>query len=161
MQFIDRVTRELLQTVVQAEVLYYGISLAETPVDDLYDEAPRKVWMAPVRCNALVAYDNPNTLTTNLGVDSRYTLEVYFHQAELDDRNLLPREGDFVEYGAQYWEITSVARPQVAFGQIQKKVMRKCTCVPAREGQFAAGGSREESVDNTTAVVDAPTVTLG
>jgi hypothetical protein len=87
-----------------------------------------------------VNYDNPTVKTMGYGADSVYSIEVYFHKQELVDRNVSPKEGDFIEYGSIFYEITSVTQPQLVFGQINNKVMTKCTCVASREGQFAAGG---------------------
>ena len=81
-------------------------------------------------------------LSATTGV-SKYTIEIYFHKAELEDRNVFAQEGDFVEYGGIFYEITSATQPQIVFGQINNKVMVKCTCVASREGQFAAGGDSD------------------
>ena len=44
--------------------------------------------------------------------------------------------GDFVQFGEVVYEIYSVTHPQIAFGMIDQKIMTKCTCGPARQGQF-------------------------
>lgn len=138
--FINMVNKELIQNVVGEVVHYYAILADKTRVHRLYQEAVKKVWAAPVKANALVMYDNPSVKSTNIGSDSMYTIEVYFHLQEIQDRNLVPREGDFIEYGSIFYEITAVTQPQVVFGQINNKVMTKCSCTVSREGQFAAGG---------------------
>lgn len=137
--FVNSINRELVQNVVGEEIHYYAIVTEKTRIHRLYQEAVKKVWAAPVKVNALVMYDNPTVKSTNIGVDSVYTIDVYFHQQELVDRNVVPREGDFVEYGSIFYEIVTCTQPQVMFGQINNKVMTKCTCVVSREGQFAAG----------------------
>jgi hypothetical protein len=147
--FIDSITKELLQHVVMQEILYYAIDVENSRVDDLYQESIRKVWRPPVKINARIQYDNQNTKSTSFGPDSSYTLEAYCHLNELEDRNVKPREGDFVEVGRVFFEITSVTAPQMAFGQFNEKVMTKLICVPAREGQFANGGRAEDGDDAT------------
>lgn len=147
--FIDAINFELIQWVTGQEVLYYAISREETQIDDLYNEAVQKTWAPPVRINARVLYGNENTVSTNMGQDSQYSLEVYFHTKELNDRNVIPREGDVVEFGQIFFEISSVTKPQPVFGQIQDKLMTKCNCVISREGAFKAGASTEENVDNS------------
>jgi hypothetical protein len=148
-KFINDVNRELIQRVVGQTVHYYAISLERTNVHRLYNEAIKKTWSPPVEIDALVLWDNPSVSTTNLGVDSKYSLDVYFHTLELQDRNVVPREGDFVEYGQVFFEITSVTQPQMVFGQINNRIMTKCTCVPSREGQFQAGNQGSEDVDRS------------
>lgn len=147
--FIHRVNHELIQKVVGQEISYYAISLEKSRVDDLYREAVEKVWDPPVLINARVMWDNTQSSSTTFGVDSKYNLEVYFHKLELDERNVKPKEGDFIEFGGVFFEITSVTQPQIVFGQVNNKIMTKCVCVPSREGQFSAGGESGEGVSNT------------
>jgi len=147
--FVHSINRELIQAVVGQEVSYYAISPERSRPDDLYDEAPQKVWDAPVRVNALVRYDNDRVETGVKGMDSGYPLEAYFHDKELEERGLVAREGDFIEFGEIFYEITSATKPDIIFGQVNNKVMTKCVCVPAREGQFAAGGDSSRGASNT------------
>lgn len=147
--FIDVINRELIQHVTGQEVVYYAILRDGTQVDDLYNEAVQKTWASPVRITGRVLYGNENVLSTNLGQDSQHSLEVYFHTMELKDRNVNPQEGDVLEFGQVFFEITSVTKPQPVFGQIQDRLMTKCMCVISREGHFKAGGSTEDSVDNS------------
>lgn len=147
--FIHRVTHELIKNVTGQVVFYYEIDLQRSKVDELYQETIQKVWKAPVKCNARVLWGNETSQATNLGIDSRYSLEVYFHPEELKERNLSPKEGDFVEFGQVFFEIASVTQPEIIFGQVNNKTDTKCVCVPAREGQFAAGGRYSEGRDNS------------
>lgn len=147
--FINKITHELVQRVVGQVVFYYEIDLQRSRVDDLYQESVQKTWKPPVKCNARVLWGNEQSATTSYGIDSKYSLEVYFHPEELRERNLVPREGDFIEFGQVFFEITSVTQPEIIFGQVNNKTDTKCVCVPAREGQFAAGGRAAEGVDHT------------
>jgi hypothetical protein len=147
--FINKINKELLQHVIGQEVSYYEISVEDSAVNTTYEESSHKVWRPPVKCNALVLWDNPQTRSSVLGPDSIYSLEVYFHTQELNERNLVPKDGDFVEFGEVFFEITSVTHPQLVFGQVNNKIMTKCMCVPAREGQFQAGGDSEKGEQNT------------
>lgn len=147
--FVNSITRELHQHVVDEEVYYYAILLDRTKVDDLYNEAIKKAWAPPVKVTARVLYDNTTTKSGLFGPDSEYASEVYFHTQELNERNLRPREGDFVEYGQVFYEITSVTKPQLIYGQVNNKLMTKCKLVPAREEQFAALGDSAKNRDNS------------
>jgi len=147
--FVNAITHELVQAVSGQVVWYYEIDLERSRVDDLYQETVQKTWKAPVKCNARVLWGNENTQSTQAGMDSKYSLEVYFHPEELRERNLVPREGDFIEFGQVFFEITSVTQPEIIFGQVNNKTDTKCVCVPSREGQFAAGGRASEAIDNT------------
>ncbi len=146
--FIDKINKELIQKVVGQEISYHAISLEKSQVNSLYGEAIEKVWDPPVLIYARVLWDNTQSAASAMGVDSKYSAEVYFHRLELIERNVVPREGDFVEFGNVFFEITSVTQPQIVFGQVNNKVMTKCICVPSREGQFQAGSSTTEGRQN-------------
>jgi hypothetical protein len=147
--FIDKINKELIQKVTGQEISYYAISLEKSRTHKIYNEAVEKVWDPPVKVNARVLWDNTQSAATSFGVDSKYSCEVYFHSLELKDRNVQPKEGDFVEFGEVFFEITSVTQPQIVFGQVNNRLEVKCVCVPAREGQFAAGGRNSEGIRNT------------
>lgn len=149
---MEKLSKELIQNFVGQEIIYYAISVEESSVHDVYDEAVQKVWMQPVTLNARVKFNNSTTRSTGMGADSEYELEAYCHTKELIERNLKPREGDFVEFGQVVFEIASVTMPQMAFGQANNKIMTKLVCVPSREGQFKVGNATDEGIDNTTPV---------
>lgn len=136
LEFISRITKELVQKIVGQEVIYYAILAERTRTNDLYEEAIVKVHAAPVRANALVMYENTTEAVTSFQPDSKFHVDVYMHQRELDERNLAPKMGDFVKFGEVLYEVYSVAHPQIAFGMIDQKVMAKLNCGPARQGQF-------------------------
>ena len=79
-------------------------------------------------------------------------MSVQFHTDELIERNVKPREGDFIEFGQVVYEIAAVTKPQLTFGQVQKKIMTRCVCIPSRQGQFQIHGDRAKFIDNTTPV---------
>jgi len=152
--FIEKINKELIQGFVGQEVIYYAISLEHTVSNDLYNESIDKVWFSPVKINARVEYDNPGVSTTNFTLDSIYSLNVFFQTDELTDRNVKPKEGDFLEFGQIVFEITAVTQPTLVFGQVNNKIETKCTCVPSREGQMQIHSDTSRFVDNTHPVED-------
>jgi hypothetical protein len=147
--FIDSINRQLIQKIIGEEVKYYAVSLKQTEVQRLYNEAVQKTVTAPVSINALVKYENLNTRSMDFGLDAQFNLEVYFHNKELSERNVKPTEGDFIEYGGIFFEITSVTQPQLVYGQIEHKIMTKCVCISSREGQFQFGSRSDRDDDRS------------
>lgn len=135
-QFVSSISKELIQAVIGQEVFYYAVSFEQTTTNDLYNEAITKVTSAPVKCNALVYYQNTTEVVNAISADSANPLDIHFHTQELADRGLNPKMGDFVQFGDLVYEIYSVTQPQLVFGQIEQKIMTKCVCGPARKGQF-------------------------
>jgi len=102
----------------------------------LYNEAVTKVVYSPILINAYVLYNPPEEFSNNFGMDMVYSIEVYIHVHEADERNVRVREGDFVKFGDIIYEIKKVTEPQITFGQINEKVMYKLECVVSRESNF-------------------------
>ena len=55
---------------------------------------------------------------------------------ELQERNILPKEGDFLKFGKVVYEINKLTRPQIVYGQIEQEVMIKCECIVSRESNL-------------------------
>jgi hypothetical protein len=158
---IDGWVRELMQDFVQQEVIYYAISTEESRVHDVYDEAVLKEYLQPVRINARVKFDQTATRAGGGTLDSTYSLLVELHSEECRQRNVIPREGDFIEFGQIVFEITSVKHAQPVFGQIDDKLKYELVCVSSREGQFKVDSSRIDGIDNTHPVEHPVVRTLG
>ena len=134
--FFNSITKELIQKIVAQEITYYSVSEEHTKTHDLYEEAIRKTVFVPVTINALVLYNPPKQTVSQFSIDTIYTIEIYFYIHELQERNIIPREGDFVKYGETLYEIEKLTQPQITFGQIDHKVMVKAEARVARESQF-------------------------
>lgn len=147
--FINKINRELIQDFVGQEIIYYAISEEHTVSHDLYRESIDKVWFSPVKINARVEYDNTVVEASNLTLDSKHELTVWFHNEELNDRNVSPKDGDFVEFSQIVFEITSVTTPELVFGQPNNRIMTRCVCKPSREGQMQVHSDSSRFVDNT------------
>ena len=134
--FFNSINKEVIQKIISQKVIYYSVSEKHTKTHQLYDEAIRKTVFTPVEVNALVLYNEPTQTATQFSIDTVYSIEAYFHYHELEERNIIPREGDFVKFGKIMYEIEKLTQPQIVYGQIQNKVMVKAVCRVARKGQF-------------------------
>ena len=135
--FVKQVNDEIIERVVGQTIAYYPISLEHTNFHDLYGEAVEKSFLAPVRVYAMVKYDSESTSTTTLGLDRIEKITVLFHKRRLiEDQDLFVREGDFVQYGQNFYEILTLVEPKWLFGQVESKFEIGAECVRAREGLF-------------------------
>tara|TARA_R110000824_G_scaffold399665_1_gene605430 strand:+ start:3525 stop:4025 length:501 start_codon:yes stop_codon:yes gene_type:complete len=140
---VKQVNDELIERVVGQEIIYYPISIEHSDFHSLYGEAINKSFLPPIRVYALVKWEGYASTTTNLGVDKRLTITVNFHRRRLtEDQDLYIREGDFVLYGNDYFEIVSIDDPRQLFGQAwagwERVFEAQATCLKAREGLFDA-----------------------
>jgi hypothetical protein len=134
---VKQVNDEVIERVVGQTVLYYAISIEHTNFNPVYGEAIQKTFLNPVRVHALVKYDSQSTKTTNLGVDRIEKISVFFHKRRLtEDQNLFVREGDFILYGDNYYEILTLEEPKWLYGQVETRFEIAAKCVKARRGLF-------------------------
>jgi len=136
LNFINSITKEVIQKVVEQRIIYYSVSDEHTNTHSLYDEAIKKTVFTPVEINALVLYNEPEQVANEFSIDTVYKIEAYFHIHELQERNIIPREGDFIKFGNILYEIEKLTKPQIVYGQIEKEVMVKSICRVARKSQI-------------------------
>lgn len=134
---VKQVNDELIERVIGQTVMYYPISQEKTNYHPLYGEAIEKTFLPPVRVFALVDWEGSETTSTNFGVDRNATITIHFHKRRLtEDQDLFVREGDFVQYGSDYYEIVALGQPTELFGRTEHKMEVVAKCTMAREGLF-------------------------
>jgi len=117
--FINDLTKELIKDVVGQKIYYYSISAARTKINELYDEAPEKVFESPIEIECLVDYQEPSFTTNRYGVEKTQNIEVFMQSRDLLDKQIEIDTGDFFTYGSVIFEITSVTVTKNIFGQIE------------------------------------------
>mgnify|MGYP001387614475 CR=1 FL=1 len=137
---VKQVNDELIEKVIGQQILYYSIDLETTNFHDLYGEAIKKNFLAPIRVYALVEFtDESTTYLEGAGIDHVSQIVVKFHKRRLEeDQNIYVREGDFVLYGDTYYEITKLSEPRKLFGQVDQTFEIAANCTRARKGLFDA-----------------------
>lgn len=135
--FVKQINDEIIEGVVGQTLLYYAISLEKTNFHPLYGEAIEKTFLPPIRVYARVVWSGYETETTNMGIDRKSSIIVHFHKRRLtEDQDLFVREGDFVLYGDQYYEIVTLNEPKQLFGQVNHKMEIEAKAIKARHGNF-------------------------
>ena len=135
---VKQVNDELIERVIGQQVVYYPIDIEHTNFHSLYGEAIEKTFLPPVRVYALVEFEGIQTkYSSNIGLDKDISLIVHFHKRRLtEDQDLFVREGDFISYGAAYYEIVTLKEPQELFGQADRQLEIVAECIRSREGLF-------------------------
>ena len=134
---VKQVNDELIERVIGQQVLYYPIDIKTTNFHSLYGEAIKKNFLPPVRVYALVEWEGVETTTDSYGLDKMASIVVHFHKRRLTtDQDLYVREGDFVLYGENYYEIVILKEPKEIFGQADKRMEISAKCIRARKGLF-------------------------
>jgi hypothetical protein len=134
---VKQVNDELIERVIGQTIVYYPIDIDHTNYHPLYNEAVVKTFLSPVRVYTLIEFQGEETATDKYGVDKTVKLNVHFHKRRLtEDQNLFVREGDFIAYGKNYYEIVSLKEPKEMFGQADQRIEIVAQCIKSREGYF-------------------------
>jgi hypothetical protein len=137
---VKQVNDELIEKVIGQQILYYPIDIERTNFHELYGEAIEKTFLPPVRIYALVEYTQFGTeYMDGAGIDKTWEINIHFHKKRLElDQNMYVREGDFVLYDDNYYEIVNLTQPKLLFGQAGQAFEISARCRRAREGLFNA-----------------------
>jgi len=134
---VKQVNDEVIERVIGQTIVYYPLSLEHTNYHSLYGEAIKKTFLPPIRVYALVDFEGLHTITTNYGLDKSFKIKVNFHRRRLtEDQDLFVREGDFVQYFDDLFEITTLIEPRLLFGQPQSRFEITAMCIKSRKGMF-------------------------
>ena len=134
---VKQVNDELIEKVIGQQIAYYPISLEHTNFHPLYGEAIEKTFLPPIRIYSLITWEGFETTITNYGIDRRPSITVKFHKKRLTaDQDLFVREGDFLAYGENFYEIVTLKEPTELFGQADRRVEISADCIKSREGLF-------------------------
>jgi len=134
---VKQVNDELIERVIGQVIAYYPIDIEHTNFHPLYNEAVTKSFLPPIRIYALVEYQGQETTTDKYGIDKMTKITVHFHKRRItEDQDLFVREGDFISYGAAYYEIVTLKEPKELFGQADRQMEIVAECIRSREGLF-------------------------
>ena len=153
---ISDLTKEVIKDVAGQRVFYYRVREDLSNVHDVYEESPTKVFDPPVEIEARVEYEPEEIRTNQYGSEEYYSINVFFHERDLLDRDIVVRTGDYFSYGDTFFEITSAVIESNVYGQIEHAIGTKVVGKQARMGQIDVQplGPTSESYTDDDAVQD-------
>lgn len=116
-EFIQHITRELIDETMDVGVVLYKIVVGSTTIN-IYGESTSKPRYTPVKVNAIVKYDK-NTLAQDEGFGSNQDQQVEFRFARrmLQEVSTYPEIGDIVGYNNHYYEVHNITETQLIAGK--------------------------------------------
>lgn len=116
-EFIQHITRELIDETMDVGVILYKIVVGSTKIN-IYGESQSKPRYTPVAVNAIVKYDK-NTLASDegFGVNQDQQVEFRFARRMLQDVNTYPEIGDIVGYNNHFYEVHNITETQLIAGK--------------------------------------------
>ncbi len=118
-EFMQHITREMIDDTMDVGVILYKIVQASTKVN-LYGESLSKARYTPVKLNAVVNY-NKNTVSTSdgLGITQEQRVDFRFSRRMLQEVKVYPEIGDIIGYNSHYYEINNIQETQLIAGKPQ------------------------------------------
>ncbi len=116
-EFIQHITRELIDETMDVGVILYKIYVESTKVN-IYGESTSKPRYTPVQVNAIVKY-NKNTVVTGdgFGTNQDQQVEFRFSRRMLQEINTYPEIGDIIKYNEHYYELHNITETQLIAGK--------------------------------------------
>lgn len=145
---ISDLTKEIIKDVSGQKVYYYRVREDLTNIHDVYEEAENKIFDPPIEIEARVEYQ-PGVIKTNrFGNEEIDTINVFFHERDIVDKELEIRAGDYFSYGEVFFEITSAIVESNVYGQIEHSIGIKVVGKQARKGaiDFTTIGSKQRGI---------------
>ena len=114
--FFEKISKELVDVVVQTTVEIFKLSLSETRTN-LYGESLGKSYLPAVQCACLIERDESTIEYEGFGPDRAQNAEFRFNRATLEEKNLFPEIGDIIFHNNAYFEIDKVGQNQLVYGR--------------------------------------------
>ena len=117
-EFIQHITRELIDETMDVGVIIYKIVLDTVKVN-IYGESTTKPRYNPVKVNAIVKYPK-NTIeeeSEGFGVNQDQQVEFRFARRMLEEVSTYPEIGDIVGYNNHFYEVNNITETQLIAGK--------------------------------------------
>ena len=131
---INDLNKEITKDVIGQIVYFYKTRVDLSQPHDVYDEMTERIFDNPVEIDCRVQWNAEEIKQDKFGMDVVRKMEVYIHMRDMLDRNITISEGDFLQYGTDFFEITTVKDDKVIFGQVEYKTGFVVSAVLARKG---------------------------
>ena len=110
------VNRELIKDIIEQEVLYYKLSIADTSVN-IYGEALQKTYLEAVKLNCLITRGDQVYDVDEFGPDLGREASFAFIRQDLVDSSLVPEVGDIIQWQNDFYEVDSVRENTLFLGR--------------------------------------------
>lgn len=116
-EFIQHITRELIDETMDVGVVLYKIVVESTKIN-IYGESTVKPRYTPVKVNAIVNYNkNTSVAGDGFGLEQQQRVDFRFARRMLQEVNVYPEIGDIVGYNNHYYEINNIQETQLIAGK--------------------------------------------
>jgi hypothetical protein len=134
--FISDINRELVKDVIGQYIVYFPISMLQTRVHEVYEEAIEKIFENPIKLDVLAGQPTRSAKWNAFGMEGDTSIELYIQTRDLVDKDISVTSGDFFVYGEEVYEILNAIDVDNIYGQVEYDKAVKVTGKLSRVGQF-------------------------
>lgn len=116
-RFFQSINKELIDYVIETDIILYKTIVVESNVDDIYGESVDRKYYTGIKFNCIINRSDQESFQTDFGQNIRQSLEVAINRELLQQHNIIPENGDIVEWKGMYWEIDNVKENQYLAGR--------------------------------------------
>ena len=131
---ISDLTKEITKDIIGQVIYYYRPRVDLSTVNDIYDEMTEKVFDPPIEIDCTIERGPSERTTDRFGHSALSTVTLYLHYRDLIDRGIVVEEGDYFQYGPDFYEMTTVNRDKTMFGQVEHITGYRIVGKQARQG---------------------------
>jgi len=110
------INRELLKDIVEQEILYHKLSLADLEIN-LYGESLEKSYWNAIKLYCLITRGDQVIDIAEFGPDLGRQASFAFIRQDLVDSNVVPEVGDIVEWHNDFYEVDTVRENTLFLGR--------------------------------------------
>ena len=113
---MTKLSRELINDIIEQEVLYHKISLEDTDVN-LYGEAMDKSYFNANKLNCLITRGDQVIDIQEFGPDLGREASFAFIREDMVDSNIVAEVGDIIQWHTDFYEVDTVRENQLFVGR--------------------------------------------
>lgn len=113
---ITKMNRELLQDIIEQEVAFYKLAIAETQ-SNIYGESLEKTFYNGIIMQCLITRGDQVFTVDDFGPDVGRELTFAFLRDDFVDLEMVPEVGDIIMLSESYYEIDAVVENEYFFGK--------------------------------------------
>lgn len=113
---MTKLSRELINDIIEQEILYHKISLEDTDTN-LYGEAMEKSYYNAIKLNCLITRGDQIIDIQEFGPDLGREVSFAFIRKDLVDSDIVAEVGDILQWHNDFYEVDTVRENQLFAGR--------------------------------------------
>lgn len=116
-RFFQSINKEIIDWVIETDIILYKTVIIESNIEDIYGESVDRKFYAGIKFNCIINREDQTSFQTDFGQNMKQNIEIAMNRELLQQHNVIPTNGDILEWNNIYWEINNVEENQYLAGR--------------------------------------------